>query len=109
MTRSGPYTQGLQFIRSSLLGWTSGKCSTGENIVLRPAGNRSTVTVMPEDAPKFTIREDYDPDGDLTDDADPMAAYLTYREDVRIGFVVDMGFTLTDFREHIESLHRPPG
>jgi hypothetical protein len=62
---------------------------------------------MPEDAPKFTIREDYDPDGDLTSDADPEAAYLTYREDVRNGFVVEMGFTLEDFREYIVSLDRP--
>jgi hypothetical protein len=41
------------------------------------AGNRSTVTGMPEGAPKYTIRDDYDPDGDLTYDADPVAAYLT--------------------------------
>jgi hypothetical protein len=35
------------------------------------------VTDMPEDV--YTIREDYDPEGDLTADADPVAAYLTYR------------------------------
>jgi hypothetical protein len=29
---------------------------------------------MPEDAPKFTIREDYDPEGDLTADVDPVTA-----------------------------------
>jgi hypothetical protein len=71
----------------------------------------STVTVMPEDAPKFTIREDYDPDGDLTADADPVAAYLTYREDVRNGFMVDMGLSLEDFRQHIAQLRerRPLG
>ena len=72
------------------------------------AGNRSTVTGMPEDAPKYTIRDDYDPDGDLTYDADPVAAYLTYREDVRIGFVVEMGFTLEDFRGYISSLRDMP-
>jgi hypothetical protein len=60
------------------------------------------VTDMPEDV--YTIREDYDPDGDLTADADPVAAYLTYREDVRIGFVVDMGLSLEDFRQHIAQL-----
>jgi hypothetical protein len=64
------------------------------------------VTGTPEDAPKFTIREDYDPEGDLTADVDPVAAYLTYREDVRIGFVVDMGFSLEDFRQHIAQLRQ---
>ena len=28
---------------------------------------------------EYTIREDYDPDGDLTADADPVPGYLTYR------------------------------
>jgi hypothetical protein len=72
--------------------------------VVAPAGNRSKVTGMPE----YTIREDYDPYGDLTADADPVAAYLTYGEDVRNGFVVEMGFTLEDFREYISSLGDMP-
>jgi hypothetical protein len=63
---------------------------------------------MPDDAPKYSIRDDYDPDGDLNADADPVAAYLTYREDVRIGFVVEMRFTLEDFREYISSLRDTP-
>jgi hypothetical protein len=70
----------------------------------------STVTGMAEDAPKFTIWEDHDPDGDLIAD-DPVAAHLTYREDVRIGLVVDMGLSLEDFRQHIARLRerRPLG
>jgi hypothetical protein len=72
--------------------------------VVAPAGNRSTVTGMAE----YTLREDYDPDGDLTADADPVAAFLTYREDVRNGFVVEMGFTLENFREYISSLGDMP-
>ena len=63
----------------------------------------STVTGMAE----YTIREDYDRDGDLTSDADPLDAYLTYREYVQLGRVRDMGFTLTDFRENIASLDMP--
>ena len=34
---------------------------------------KGTVTGMAEDARKFTIREDYHPDGDLTTDADPVS------------------------------------
>lgn len=68
------------------------------------------VTDMPADEPKFAIREDYDPNGKrLTADTDPMDAYLTYQDAVRLSYVRDMGFTLTDFREHIASLHRPVG
>ena len=57
---------------------------------------------------EYTIRQDYDRDGDLTADADPLDAYLTYREYV-LGRLRDMGFTLTDFREYIASLDRPLG
>ena len=56
---------------------------------------------------EYTIREDYDRDGDLTADADPLDAYLTCREYAQLGRVRDMGFTLTDFREYIVSLDRP--
>jgi hypothetical protein len=57
----------------------------------------------------YTIRDDYDPGGNhLSADTDPVSAFLTYKADIG-GMVGDMGFTLTDFREHIESLRRPLG
>ena len=58
---------------------------------------------------EYTIRQDYDRDGDLTADADPLDAYLTYREYVQLGRVHGMGFTLADFRKYIASLDRPLG
>jgi len=68
------------------------------------------VTDVPGDVPRFTIRDDYDPGGErLTADTDPMGAYLTYLEDVRLGCARDMGFTPTDFREYIVSRHGPLG
>ena len=49
----------------------------------------------------YSIADDYDPDGDMPADTDPMAASLTYLEDVRLGGVGDMGFTLDDFKRYI--------
>ena len=60
----------------------------------------------------FTIRDDYDPDRKrLSFDSDPVAAWLIYREDVRLGAVSDMGLSLEDFRQHIAQLRerRPLG
>jgi hypothetical protein len=44
--------------------------------------------------PEFTIANDFDPDGDMSSNADPMAEYLTYLADVRGSAVGDMGFSL---------------
>ena len=42
-----------------------------------------------------------DPDQELlTPDPDPVAAYLTYLDEVHAGAVGDCGFTLADFRAH---------
>ena len=49
---------------------------------------------------------DYDPDGDMYADADPMAEYLTYLSHVRIGVVWDMGFSLEDFKTYIAGLRK---
>ncbi len=63
------------------------------------------VTDMPDGVPRFTIWDDYDGER-LTPDTDPLDAYLNYRENVRLGRVREMGFTLTDFRDYIASLYR---
>jgi hypothetical protein len=43
---------------------------------------------MPENAPEYSIADDYDPDGArLSADSDPMGAYLTYLADVTGGAV----------------------
>ena len=49
----------------------------------------------------FTIADDYDPDGDISADANPVTAYRAYLRDVRGGMVGDMGFTLDDFKTYI--------
>ena len=60
---------------------------------------------MPEEAPEYSIARDYDPyDVSLSAESDPMAAYLTYLADVTGGAVGNMGFTVDDFREHINGL-----
>ena len=41
----------------------------------------------------YTIADDYDPDGDMSADVDPVAEYLTYVSLVHAGAVGDMGFT----------------
>ena len=57
---------------------------------------------MPENAPEYSIARDYDPTmRSLSADSDPMAAYLA---DVTGGAVENMGFTVDDSREHINSL-----
>ena len=61
---------------------------------------------MSENAPGYTIADDYDPDGDMYADADPMAEYLKYLSHVRIGVVWDMGFTLEDFKTYIAGLRK---
>jgi hypothetical protein len=55
----------------------------------------------------FTIADDYDPDGDISPDANPATAYRTYLRDVRGGMVGDMGFTLDDFKTYIAGLRKP--
>jgi hypothetical protein len=63
-------------------------------------------------APEYSIARDYDPGQEiLSAESDPMAAYLTYLADVTGGAVGNMGFTVDDFRRHIEALrrsHEPP-
>jgi hypothetical protein len=41
----------------------------------------------------YEIGRDYDPDGDMSADADPVTKYLTYVSHVHVGAVGDMGFT----------------
>jgi hypothetical protein len=36
---------------------------------------------MPDEAPKYTIRDDYDPDDEMPTDTDPLEAYQTYVDD----------------------------
>lgn len=64
-----------------------------------------TVTDMPEGVPRFALLDDYDGER-LTPDTDPLDAYLNYRENVRLGRVREMGFTLTDFRDYIAFLYK---
>ena len=54
----------------------------------------------------FTIANDYDPEGDMSPDADPVTAYRTYLADVRGGMVGDMGFTVDDFNTYIAGLRK---
>jgi hypothetical protein len=56
---------------------------------------------MPDDAPKYTIRDDYDPDDEMPTDTDPVEAYQTYVDDNG-----DMGFTLEDFERYIAEMRR---
>jgi hypothetical protein len=61
--------------------------------------------------PEFTIANDYDPDGDMStnaDPADPMAEFLTYLSHVRGAAVRDMEFTLDDFKRYIAGLRKNP-
>ena len=59
---------------------------------------------MSENTPEYTIAEYCDPDGEMSPNADPLSAYLTYVADVRGGAVGEMGFTLHDFEEYIARL-----
>ena len=47
---------------------------------------------MSEDTPNFSIADDYDPDGDMSADADPVSACLTYLADIEGSCLGDMGF-----------------
>jgi hypothetical protein len=60
---------------------------------------------MPDDAPKYTIRDDHDPDEEIPIDNDPLEAYQTYVEDRDAGHG-DMGFTLEDFERYIAEIRR---
>ena len=55
----------------------------------------------------FTIADDYDPDGDMSPNADPTTEYRAYLADVRGGMVGDMGVTLEDFKTYIAGLRKP--
>jgi hypothetical protein len=56
-------------------------------------------------APEYSIARDYDPGQEiLSAESDPIAACLTYLADVTGGAVGNMGFTVDDFREYINSL-----
>ena len=55
----------------------------------------------------YTIANDYDPDGDMSPNANPVTEYRTYLSDVRGGMVGDMGFSLADFETYIAGLPKP--
>jgi hypothetical protein len=55
----------------------------------------------------FTIADDYDPDGDMSPNADPATEYRAYLSNVRGGMVGDMRFTLDDFKTYIAGLRKP--
>jgi hypothetical protein len=55
----------------------------------------------------FTIADDYDPDGDISPNANPTTEYRTYLSNVRGGMVGDMGFALDDFKTYIAGLRKP--
>ena len=59
---------------------------------------------MSEEAPKYTIANDLDPDGEMRVDAIPMDEYVTYSTRVPSGKLPDMGFTPNDFAQHIAGL-----
>lgn len=54
--------------------------------------------------PKYSIRDDLDPEQDILRGADATAEYLRYFSDVEGGAVGDMKFTLADFERYIASL-----
>jgi hypothetical protein len=55
----------------------------------------------------FTIADDYDPDRDMSPNADPTTEYRAYLSNVCGGMVGDMGFTLDDFKTYIAGLRKP--
>jgi hypothetical protein len=59
---------------------------------------------MPENAPEYSIADDYDPDGYIGSQADPEDEYDTYFVSKTLGTTPDMGFTPEDFRRYIEAL-----
>jgi hypothetical protein len=58
---------------------------------------------MSEETPKYTIALDLDPWG-IIHGTDPVYEHQIYRIRVQSGLVIDMGFTLEDFRQHIAGL-----
>jgi hypothetical protein len=60
---------------------------------------------MPNHAPKYTIRDEYDPDDEMPTDTDPLEAYQTYVDDRDAGHG-DMGFTLGDFERYIAEMRQ---
>ena len=60
---------------------------------------------MPDHAPKYTIRDDHDPDDEMPTDTDPLEAYQTYVEDRDAGHG-DMRFTLEEFERCIAEIRR---
>jgi hypothetical protein len=60
---------------------------------------------MPDHAPKYTIRDEYDPDDEMPTDTDPLEAYQTYVDDRDAGYG-DMGFTLGDFERYIAEMRQ---
>ena len=67
--------------------------------------SKSINLCMPDDAPKYTIRDDYDPDDEMPTDTDPLEAYQTYVDDRDAGHG-DMGFTLEDFERYIAEMRQ---
>jgi hypothetical protein len=60
---------------------------------------------MPDHAPKYTIRDEYDPDDEMPTDTDPLEAYQTYVDDRDAGHG-DMRFTLGDFERYIAEMRQ---
>jgi hypothetical protein len=58
--------------------------------------------------PEFTIANDYDPDGDMSTNADPMAEFLTYLSHVRGAAVRDIGFTLVISNDTLRGYAKTP-
>ena len=58
--------------------------------------------------PEFTIANDYDPDGGMSANADPMTEFLTYLSHMRGGAAGDTGCTLDDFKRYIAGLCKQP-
>jgi hypothetical protein len=60
---------------------------------------------MSDDALKYTIADDYDPDDEMPTDTDPLQAYQIYVEDRDAGHG-DMGFTLEDRERYIAEMRQ---
>jgi hypothetical protein len=55
----------------------------------------------------YTIADDYDPTGRIRHDSDPAAVYQTYLEEVRLGTISGLWFSLEDFEDYIAGLKKP--
>lgn len=62
---------------------------------------------MSNEIQKYTIADDYDPDGDISPNANPTTEYRRYLADVRGGMVGDTGLTVDDFKTYIAGLRKP--